>query len=86
LAERHERHIPDDKWDFTFGVNVKGSYIVGDEAFKTWKEQGLRGALVLTTSANAAVAKKAALLTTPARRRRITWCASWQSSLLRWCA
>jgi len=51
-------HIPDDKWDFTFGVNVKGSYIVGDEAFKTWKEQGLRGTLVLTTSANAAVAKK----------------------------
>ncbi len=51
-------HIPDDKWAFTFGVNVTGSYIVGDEAFKTWKEQGLRGSLVLTTSANAAVAKK----------------------------
>lgn len=51
-------HIPDDKWAFTFGVNVTGSYIVGDEAFKTWKEQGLRGNLVLTTSANAAVAKK----------------------------
>jgi rhamnulose-1-phosphate aldolase/alcohol dehydrogenase len=54
-------HIPDDRWDFTFGVNVKGSYIVGDEAYKTWKEQGLRGALVLTTSANAAVAKKGSL-------------------------
>ncbi|HVJ26054.1 MAG TPA: bifunctional rhamnulose-1-phosphate aldolase/short-chain dehydrogenase, partial [Vicinamibacterales bacterium] len=51
-------HIPDDKWDFTFGVNVKGSYIVGDEGYRTWKEQGLRGTLVLTTSANAAVAKK----------------------------
>ena len=51
-------HIPDDKWAFTFGVNVTGSYIVGDEAYKTWKEQGLPGALVLTTSANAAVAKK----------------------------
>ena len=51
-------HIPDDKWAFTFGVNVTGSYIVGDEAAKTWKEQGLRGSLVLTTSANAAVAKK----------------------------
>jgi len=51
-------HIPDDKWAFTFGVNVTGSYIVGDEAFKTWKEQGLKGSLVLTTSANAAVAKK----------------------------
>ncbi len=51
-------HIPDDKWAFTFGVNVTGSYIVGDEAFRTWKEQGLKGSLVLTTSANAAVAKK----------------------------
>lgn len=51
-------HIPDDKWAFTFGVNVTGSYIVADEAFKTWKEQGLKGQLVLTTSANAAVAKK----------------------------
>lgn len=54
-------HIPDDKWDFTFGVNVKGSYIVGDEAYNTWKDQGLRGTLVLTTSANAAVAKKGSL-------------------------
>jgi rhamnulose-1-phosphate aldolase/alcohol dehydrogenase len=51
-------HIPDDKWALTFNINVIGSYLVGDEAFKTWKEQGLKGALVLTTSANAAVAKK----------------------------
>ena len=54
-------HVPDDKWAFTFGVNVTGSYIVGDEALKTWKEQGLKGQLVLTTSANAAVAKKGSL-------------------------
>jgi NAD(P)-dependent dehydrogenase (short-subunit alcohol dehydrogenase family) len=54
-------HIPDYKWAFTFGVNVTGSYIVGDEALKTWKEQGLKGQLVLTTSANAAVAKKGSL-------------------------
>jgi rhamnulose-1-phosphate aldolase/alcohol dehydrogenase len=51
-------HIPDDKWALTFAINVSGSYYVADEAFKTWKEQGLRGNLVLTTSANAAVAKK----------------------------
>ena len=50
--------IPDDKWAFVFNVNVTGSYLVADEAAKTWKEQGLRGALVLTTSANAVVAKK----------------------------
>ncbi len=54
-------HIPDDKWAFTFGVNVTGSYIVGDEAAKTWKEQGLKGQLVLTTSANAVVAKKGSI-------------------------
>ncbi len=54
-------HIPDDKWALTFGINVTGSYLVADEAFKTWKEQGLRGNLVLTTSANAAVAKKGSL-------------------------
>jgi rhamnulose-1-phosphate aldolase/alcohol dehydrogenase len=51
-------HIPDDKWALTFSINVTGSYLVGDEAAKTWKEQGLRGNLVLTTSANAVVAKK----------------------------
>ncbi len=51
-------HIPDDKWAVTFAVNVTGGYLVGDEAFKTWKEQGLPGSLTLTTSANAAVAKK----------------------------
>ena len=51
-------HIPDDKWALTFAINVTGAYLVGDEAAKTWKRQGLRGNLVLTTSANAVVAKK----------------------------
>jgi rhamnulose-1-phosphate aldolase/alcohol dehydrogenase len=54
-------HIPDDKWALTFAINVTGSYIVADEAARTWQEQGLRGNLVLTTSANAAVAKKGSL-------------------------
>ena len=54
-------HIPDDKWGLTFAINVSGSYYVADEAYKTWKEQGLSGNLVLTTSANAAVAKKGSL-------------------------
>ncbi len=51
-------HIPDDQWALTFVINVSGSYFVADEAFKTWKEQGLRGNLVLTTSANTTVAKR----------------------------
>lgn len=54
-------HIPDDKWALTFNINVTGSYLVADEAFRTWKEQDLRGNLVLTTSANAAVSKKGSL-------------------------
>lgn len=51
-------HIPDDKWALTFNINVTGSYLVADEASKTWKEQGLQGTLILTSSANAVVAKK----------------------------
>jgi len=54
-------HIPDDQWAPTFAINVTGSYFVADEAAKTWKEQGLRGSLVLTTSANAVVSKKGSL-------------------------
>jgi NAD(P)-dependent dehydrogenase (short-subunit alcohol dehydrogenase family) len=53
--------IPDDKWAVTFGVNVTGSYLVADEASRVWREQGLRASLVLTTSANAVVAKKGSL-------------------------
>ena len=45
----------------TFHINVTGSYLVATEAAETWQEQGLRGSLVLTTSANAAVAKKGSL-------------------------
>jgi rhamnulose-1-phosphate aldolase/alcohol dehydrogenase len=51
-------HIPDDKWALTFAINVTGSYIVADCARDIWQQQGLRGSLTLTTSANAVVAKK----------------------------
>ena len=51
-------HIPDDKWALTYAINVTGSYLVTDEAAGIFREQGLRGTIVLTTSANAAVAKK----------------------------
>ncbi len=54
-------HIPDEKWALTFNINVTGSYLVADEAAKTWRDQGLRGNLVLTTSANAVVSKKGSL-------------------------
>ena len=54
-------HIPDDKWALTYAINVTGSYLVADEAAAIFREQALRGAIVLTTSANAAVAKKGSL-------------------------
>lgn len=50
--------IADDKWGLTFLINVTGAYLVADEAAKTLKEQGLTASIVLTTSANAVVAKK----------------------------
>ncbi len=53
--------IDDKMWDFTFGINVKGAYIVADEANTIFKEQRLQGNVVLTTSANAVVAKKGSL-------------------------
>ena len=51
-------YIPDEKWGLTFDINVTGLFIVADEGNKIWKQQGLKGSLVLTTSVNAAVAKR----------------------------
>ena len=51
-------HIKDEQWALTFNINVTGAYLVADEAAKTFREQGLAGSIVLTTSANAVVAKK----------------------------
>jgi rhamnulose-1-phosphate aldolase/alcohol dehydrogenase len=53
--------IEDEKWGLTFKINVTGAYIVADEAYKIFKSQGLTGNIVLTTSANAIVAKKGSL-------------------------
>ncbi len=54
-------HNTDEQWRSTFDVNVIGSYIVADEAGQILRRQGLPAALVLTTSANAVVAKKGSL-------------------------
>jgi NAD(P)-dependent dehydrogenase (short-subunit alcohol dehydrogenase family) len=53
--------IDDSQWATTFGVNVTGAYIVADEAHRIFKQQNLPAAIVLTTSANAIVAKKGSL-------------------------
>jgi len=50
--------IPDEKFRFTLDVNVTGSYVVADEFGKILRDQKLPGSVVLTSSANAVVAKK----------------------------
>jgi NAD(P)-dependent dehydrogenase (short-subunit alcohol dehydrogenase family) len=54
-------HIPDEKWALTYAINATGPYLVADEAARVWRAQDLPGALAITTSANAAVAKKGSL-------------------------
>ncbi|GHC53226.1 bifunctional rhamnulose-1-phosphate aldolase/short-chain dehydrogenase [Roseibacillus persicicus] len=53
-----EGQVTDDQFSLSFDINVKGLYIVAQEAEKIWKKQNLSGSLVLTTSVNAVVAKK----------------------------
>jgi rhamnulose-1-phosphate aldolase/alcohol dehydrogenase len=54
-------HIPDKKWDVTFAINAIGPYLLADEAAITWRDQNLPATLVITTSANAVVAKRGML-------------------------
>jgi rhamnulose-1-phosphate aldolase/alcohol dehydrogenase len=50
--------IADRHWSLTFAVNVTGAYVVADEANRVFQQQGLPATVVVTTSANAVVAKK----------------------------
>lgn len=54
-------NIPDEMWARTFAINVTGSYLVADEAYKLWKSQNMPANLVLTTSVNGVVSKKGSL-------------------------
>ena len=53
-----EGRVSEDKWRFTFDVNVLGSYLAADECKRIFAEQGLPTSVVLTTSVNAVVPKK----------------------------
>jgi NAD(P)-dependent dehydrogenase (short-subunit alcohol dehydrogenase family) len=53
-----EGRIADRHWALTFAVNVAGAYVVADEANRIFQAQGLPATVVITTSANAVVAKK----------------------------
>ncbi len=50
-------NVSDEDWKRCYDINVTGNYIVANEASHIWKEQGLSGSLVVTTSANAVVPK-----------------------------
>ena len=50
--------VSDTMWTTTLDVNVTANYLLADEAAKLFAEQGLDGSIVLTSSANAVVAKR----------------------------
>lgn len=50
--------ISDAQWGTTLEINVTANYLLADEADKIFKAQSISGSVVLTSSANAVVAKK----------------------------
>lgn len=50
--------ISDAQWALTLDVNVTANYLLADEVAKIFREQGLNVSVVLTSSANAVVAKR----------------------------
>ena len=50
-------HITDQQWRTTLDVNVTGNYLLADEAAGILRDQNLSASMVLTSSANAVVAK-----------------------------
>jgi NAD(P)-dependent dehydrogenase (short-subunit alcohol dehydrogenase family) len=50
--------ISDAQWALTLEVNVTANYLLTDEASHLFNDQGLRGSIVLTSSANAVVPKR----------------------------
>lgn len=51
-------HVSDEQWSATLDINVTANYLLADEAAKIFAAQDLDGSIVLTSSANAVVAKR----------------------------
>lgn len=51
-------HVTDEQWDLTLHLNVTANHLLVDEAAKIFAEQALDASVVLTSSANAVVAKR----------------------------
>jgi rhamnulose-1-phosphate aldolase/alcohol dehydrogenase len=49
--------VGDHEFARAFAINVTGPYLVADEAYRIWKQQGLEGSLVICTSVNGVVPK-----------------------------
>jgi rhamnose utilization protein RhaD (predicted bifunctional aldolase and dehydrogenase)/NAD(P)-dependent dehydrogenase (short-subunit alcohol dehydrogenase family) len=50
--------VSDAQWASTLEINVTGNYLLADEAAKVFTAQGIDASIVLTSSANAVVAKR----------------------------
>lgn len=50
--------ISDEQWGVTLDLNVTANYLLADEAAKILRDQNLNASIVLTSSANAVVAKR----------------------------
>jgi NAD(P)-dependent dehydrogenase (short-subunit alcohol dehydrogenase family) len=51
-------NISDEQWGVTLDVNVTANYLLADEAARILRDQDLDASIVLTSSANAVVAKR----------------------------
>jgi rhamnose utilization protein RhaD (predicted bifunctional aldolase and dehydrogenase)/NAD(P)-dependent dehydrogenase (short-subunit alcohol dehydrogenase family) len=51
-------NISDEQWGVTLDINVTANYLLADEAARILRDQNLDASIVLTTSANAVVAKR----------------------------
>ncbi len=49
--------LSDEQWSDTLNLNVTANYLLADEAVQIYRKQGLKASIVLTSSANAVVAK-----------------------------
>jgi NAD(P)-dependent dehydrogenase (short-subunit alcohol dehydrogenase family) len=61
MPSAETREAADLQWSKTFAVNVTGAHTVADEAYTIFTLQNLSAGIVMTTSANAVVAKKGSL-------------------------
>lgn len=58
IAPGADGRVTEEQWQKTFDINVRGSFVISDEARKIVAKQGTKGSFVLVSSANAVVSKK----------------------------